>query len=75
VNDDRDPIADFKDATVWYYEGAAVCPVRQPEHPEESPRRPTKHEGHVELYDSWVRLGGINAHWVPREAVEGVSER
>jgi hypothetical protein len=76
VTEDRAPLATFENATVWYYEAAAAAPVPEPDHLEASRRSPTRHEGPVEIYDSWVRLGGLGArHWVPRETVEGVSER
>jgi hypothetical protein len=70
-----EPIAAFDSATVWYHERAAVDPIDDPDRPDESRPSPVRHEGAVEIYADWVRLGGPMPHWVPRESVVGVSER
>jgi hypothetical protein len=75
IDVDREPIAEFEHATVWYHERAAVAPIDDPDRPDESRPSPTRHEGPVQIYDSWIRLGGPMPHWVPRESVVGVSER
>jgi hypothetical protein len=75
IDVDREPIAEFVRATVWYHEAAAAAPVESPDRPDESRPSPVRYEGAVEIYDSWIRIGGPMPHWVPRESVVGVSER
>jgi hypothetical protein len=53
------PLAVFDHATVWYDEEGARV----------------RHEGHVEMYENYVRLCGGVGSWVPRENVEQVLER
>jgi hypothetical protein len=61
VNDPRrpHPLREISDGVVWYSEGDDR----------------TKHEGQVELFPDWVRLGGSIPTWVPREKIEEVHER
>ena len=56
------PFKKIKNGTLWYFEG-------------EDAEIKCRHEGVIELYPDWVRLGGMNSTWVPRERVEQVSER
>jgi hypothetical protein len=32
----------------------------------------TKHEGEIEIYPGWVKLGRVQATWIPREDVEQI---
>lgn len=62
---DTEPIAEFKDAKVWYYESNAANEDLK-----------TKHEGPVKIYPNWVRLGAVAIPtWIPRENVQQVHER
>jgi hypothetical protein len=55
------PIREIEDGVVWYHEGETDAK--------------TKHEGKIEVYPNWVRLGGLMINsWVPRERVEQVHE-
>jgi len=61
---DREPITTIDDGVVWYYEGPDDADLK------------TRHEGRIEVYPNWVRLGGLGIPtWVPRERVEQVGER
>lgn len=54
-----DPLKEFQNGTVYYYDGRDAD-------------KPTRHEGKVAIYDHWVELGAPTPVWVPRELVEGV---
>jgi hypothetical protein len=58
-----EPLVETQDGVCWYFEGAdGAAKVR--------------HEGAIEVYPHWVRLGGSGIpNWVPRERVEQVHER
>jgi hypothetical protein len=57
-----EPLRQIEDGVVWYYEGETDGPE-------------TKHEGQIEVYPGWVRLGGVMiSTWVPRERVQQVHE-
>lgn len=74
--DDREPLAVIQDGVCYYHEAAvAVGDYDPPDDPEYHPS-PTRHEGRIEIYDDWVRLGGTPiAGWHPREAIEQIHER
>lgn len=58
-----EPLVEIEDGVVWYFEG-------------EDAGLKGKHEGRIEVYPDWVRLGGLAVPaWVPRERVEQVHER
>jgi len=59
-----EPLVAIDDGIVWYFEG-------------EDRDHKIKHEGQIEVYPNWVRLGGGLGvpSWVPRERVEQVHER
>jgi hypothetical protein len=56
-------LVEIEDGVVWYFEG-------------EDAALKGKHEGPIEVYPNWIRLGGLGiSTWVPRERVEQVHER
>jgi hypothetical protein len=59
-----DPLVEIEDGVCWIFEG-------------EDADVECRHEGAIEVYPNWVRLGdGLDIpNWVPRERVEQVHER
>lgn len=70
-----EPLAELSDAVAWYVEGDG--PDRHAPTRATKARPTTKHEGAIEVYPAWVRLGGDLGipTWVPRERVVEVHER
>lgn len=57
-----EPLVSLEAAVAWYFEGADADVE-------------VKHEGRVEVYPDWIRLGGPVAAWIPRERVGEVHEQ
>lgn len=66
---DSDPIKTIEDGVIWYVPGLASI-----ESQDTYNDLKTKHEGKIEIYPSWVRFGGLQPVWVPREDVEQIHE-
>ncbi|WP_435069196.1 hypothetical protein [Haloplanus sp. C73] len=56
------PFKRIEGGVCWYFEG-------------EDADIKCRHEGAIELYPDWIRLGGPIPNWIPRERVEQVHER
>lgn len=59
----REPLREIENGVCWIFEG-------------EDADIKSRHQGAIEVYANWVRLGGSGIpNWVPRERVEQVHER
>jgi hypothetical protein len=58
---DETRLQKIPDGIAWYYENPNA-------------ESSTKHEGLIEIFPGWIRLGGPIATWIPRENVEQIHE-
>lgn len=66
---ESDPIKTIDDGVAWYVPGAVSVDDQDTYN-----SLKTKHEGRIEIYDGWVRLGGTVTAWIPRESIDEIHE-
>jgi hypothetical protein len=64
-----EPIKTIEDGVLWYVPGATSVDDMDTYN-----SLKTKHEGKIEIYDDWVRFGGMTSVWIPRESVDQIHE-